>query len=153
MMNRNLPSLFADSPMSPFWRMFQRDIDRMFGGQSEASGEGGFPVMPAIDIAEKEGALEITAELPGVKEDELDLSITDGILTLKGEKSSDTERKEKNYHVVERRYGSFRRQIPLGFMPDTDKVAASFKDGVLTLTIPRPAEAEERTRKIAISRG
>lgn len=152
-MNRNLPSLFGEAENNPFWRMFQRDMERWFGPQSEAAREQGFAVMPAIDVAEKGDAIEITAELPGVKEDDLEVSITDGILTLKGEKSTDSETREKDYHVVERRYGSFRRQIPLGFMPETDKVTASFKDGVLTLSIPRPAEAAERTRKIAIQRG
>ncbi len=152
-MNRNVPSLFAEASVSPFWRMFQRDLDRVFGSQpDERTGEPGFAVMPAIDVAEKDGAIEVTAELPGVKEEDLDISITDGILTLKGEKSSDTEKKEKDYHVVERRYGSFRRQFPLGFMPETDKVKAAFKDGVLTLTIPRPAGSAEKTQKIAISR-
>jgi HSP20 family protein len=153
-MNRNLPGFFGDAAVSPFWRMLQRDMDRFWApAGTEQGGEQGFAVMPAIDVAEKDGAIEITAELPGVKEDELDVSLTDGVLTLKGEKSSDSERKEKDYHVVERRYGSFRRQIPLGFMPETDKVSAAFNDGVLTLTIQRPAETEEKTRKIPISRG
>jgi HSP20 family protein len=153
-MNRNLPGVFGDATVSPLWRMLQRDMDRFWApAASEQGGEQGFAVMPAIDVAEKDGAIEITAELPGVKEDELDVSVTDGVLTLRGEKSSGSERKERDYHVVERRYGSFRRQIPLGFMPETDTVKAAFKDGVLTLTIPRPAETEEKTRKIPISRG
>lgn len=152
-MNRNLPSLFGDTATSPFWRMLQRDMDRWFVPQSADAAEQGFPVMPAVDVAEKDGMIEVTAELPGVSEDDLDVSITDGVLVLKGQKSTDSEKTEKDYHVVERRYGSFRRQIPLGFMPDTDKVTAAFRDGVLTLSIPRPAEAEERTRKIAITRG
>lgn len=154
MMNRNLPSIFGDTAMSPFWRAFQRDMERWFGPASgETGGEASFAVMPAIDIAEKDGKIEVTAELPGVREEDLDVSITDGVLTLKGEKSSDSEKKEKDYHVVERRYGSFRRQIPLGFMPETDKVTANFKDGILTLSIPRPAETTDRTQKIAIQRG
>jgi HSP20 family protein len=153
MMSRNLPSIFGDTAMSPFWRMMQRDMDRFFGPQAATAGEPELAVMPAIDVSEKDGAIEITAELPGVKESDLDVSITDGVLTLKGEKSSDTEKKEKDYHVVERRYGSFRRQIPLGFMPETDKVKAAFKDGVLSLHIPRPAASAEATQKIAISRG
>ena len=110
-------------------------------------------VSPALDIAETDNEKEITAEIPGVKEDDLDISISNGVLTLKGEKSSDHEEKEQDYHLVERRYGSFRRQVPLGFAPEDGAVDAKFADGVLKLKIAKPAEAKKAVQKISISKG
>lgn len=163
MASRNLPSMFStDWDKNPFFHSLHKEIDRVFDrfrdadpdtAQGDLFAAGLSRVSPALDIAETEDAVEVTAELPGVSEQDLDVSITDGVLTLKGEKSTDREEKEKDYHLVERRYGSFRRSIPLGFTPDEGKVTADFRDGVLKLRIEKPANAAARTRKIEIRKG
>jgi HSP20 family protein len=144
----------------PFFGSLQKEIERVFDQfrdpfASSARDMFAFSkgrLMPALDIAENDDAIEITAELPGVKEADLDVSINDGVLVLKAEKSENVDEKKKDYRLVERRYGSFRRSIPLGFDPDTSKVKATFKDGVLTLNIKKPAEAIAKTKKIEIAK-
>lgn len=145
---------------TPFFQSMQREmnefLDRFRSRWTPANGEFfeavSAPGFPAIDVAETDDAIEITAEIPGVKEDDIDVSITRNMLTLKGEKSSDREEKDKDYHMVERHYGSFRRQVPLGFTPDDGAVDASFVDGVLKLKIAKPAEEKNAVQKIKISR-
>ena len=112
-------------------------------------GTGGFP---AIDVVDTGDALEVTAEVPGVKEDDLDVSISGDVLMLKGEKSHDHEEKEENFHRIERRYGRFQRRIPLGFTPENGAVSADFTDGVLKLKIAKPAAAKAEVQKIDIKK-
>lgn len=140
--------------MAPFSRTLEREMGEIFDRFRDfpALVPGG-PMFPAVDLVESDGHIEITAEIPGVKEDDLDVSITRDVLTLKGEKSSEHKEDEEDFHMVERRYGSFRRQIPLGFTPKDDAVEAVFKDGVLKLKIAKPVEQEEPRRTIEISRG
>lgn len=162
MANRYMPSLFSkDTGMHPFTQSLQREIDRAFdrfrdGGTATLEGLFGasdHQMLPALEVAETDDLVEIHAELPGVREEDLDVYITDGVLVLKGEKNADREEKEKDYHLVERRYGSFRRSIPLGFSPADDAVAARFEDGVLQITIKKPAEAARKTQKVSIAKG
>ncbi|MDI3338068.1 Hsp20/alpha crystallin family protein [Defluviimonas aestuarii] len=160
MKQRTLPSRVEATHGNPFFRSLHDEVERVF----DRFGSG-FPIsardfwersedslMPALDVAETDTSIDISAEIPGVAENDIDVSITDGVLTLKGEKSSDHEEKEENYHLVERRYGSFRRSISLGFTPDDDKVQASFKDGVLKLHIEKPEGSASKTRKIKIGK-
>ena len=93
--------------------------------------------MPTVDISETENGYEIRAELPGVSEDDVKVSVTDNLLTVKGEKRQEEETEGKNYHRVERRYGSFQRSFTLPRHIETDAINAEFKDGVLTLGIPK----------------
>lgn len=161
MTRSTVPSLWSsDSPQSSMFQSLQKELDRVFDrfrapyfdtAQDLATSRNG-PVIPAVDIAETDEVVDITVEIPGVKEEDIDVSITDGILSLKGEKRSDREENEKGYHLVERRYGSFRRTIPLGFSPAADKVTATFTDGVLSLHIEKPKEAIAKTQKIAIKK-
>ncbi len=143
-----------------FFPSLQREMNRLFDQfragfpvadnlPSAVFGAGGFP---AIDVVDKGDALEVSAELPGVKEDDLDVSISGDVLTLKGEKSYDHEEKEENFHRIERRYGSFRRHIPLGFTPENGAVNADFSDGILKLKIAKPAEAKAEVQKIDIKK-
>lgn len=142
----------------PFFHSLQHEIDRVFDrfmdngpfSASELLERTGRRVWPAIDVADTETAVEISAEIPGVKEDDLDVSITDGSLVLKGEKSSDHEEKEKDYMLVERTYGSFRRTVPLGFTPEDGKVEAKFANGVLKVRVEKPKEAASKTQRIAV---
>ena len=100
--------------------------------------------MPTVDISETKNGFEIRAELPGVSENDVNVSVTDNLLTIKGEKHQEAETDGKNYHRVERRYGSFQRNFTLPRHIETDAIKAEFKDGVLTLGIPK-AEAAKPT--------
>lgn len=145
---------------SPFLRSMQREmgefLDRVRDMRHLAPGDFledlTAPMFPAIDVSENDDVFEITAEVPGVKEDDLDVSITRDVLTLKGSKSSAHEESDKDFHIVERRYGSFHRQVPLGFTPEDDAVAASFSDGVLTLKITKPKSPRDPVRKIKVTK-
>ena len=98
--------------------------------------------MPTVDISETENGYEIRAELPGVSEDDVNVSVTDNVLTVKGEKRQEEETEGKDYHRVERRYGSFQRSFTLPRHIETDTIKAGFKDGVLTLGIPKAEVAK-----------
>jgi HSP20 family protein len=108
---------------------------------------------PSIDVSETESELKIEVDLPGVEEKDVDLAISDNVLTIKGEKKAEKEEKKKDYHLVERSYGSFARSIGLPFEADSDKVKASFSKGVLTVTVPKPPEVKAKEKKIQIGKG
>ena len=93
---------------------------------------------------------EITAELPGMDEKNVEVKLINGVLTIKGEKQDDKEEKKKDYYMRERSFGSFQRsfQVPEGV--DTDKIEANFKKGVLTVTLPKSAETQKAEKKIAV---
>ncbi len=105
----------------------------------------GFNVTPAMDIVEKDKAFEVTAELPGLDAKNIDLQLSDGTLTIKGEKQEEKEEKTKDRYVSERRYGSFRRSLQIPDSVDTNRIGANFKSGVLTVTLPKSAAAEKKT--------
>ncbi len=123
-----------------------------FGSAGEEIGPwgGGRQFMPTIDVKESDQAIEVTAELPGMDEKDLDVSLTKDALVLKGEKREEKEEKGKDYWQTERRYGSFHRVIPLPEYIDTEKVEATFKKGVLHITIYKTEGAAEAGKKIAI---
>jgi len=108
--------------------------------------EGRF--VPAVDIAEDSEAVTITAEVPGMGKEDLDVSIEDGVLTLRGEKKEEETSEGKNFHRVERRYGRFERRIQLPQTIDPEQVTASYEDGVLKLTMPKVAAAKARSIQI-----
>jgi HSP20 family protein len=110
---------------------------------------------PKIDIAESKDAIDVTAELPGVDEKDLDVTLANGVLTIRGEKKTerDEQDKDKNWHVVERSYGSFSRAIPLPFDPDPAKVEAKFDKGILHIHLPKPADVAQKQQKIEIKKG
>jgi HSP20 family protein len=105
---------------------------------------------PSIDVAETDEDIVVTAELPGVKQEEVDITIADDVLTLKGEKKEEKEVKEKNYHRIERSYGSFQRSISLPTGTKADEAKASYKDGILCITIPKAEEAKPKQIKIDV---
>ena len=107
--------------------------------------------MPTVDVSETENDFEIRAELPGVSESDVNVSVTDNRLTVKGEKRQETETDGKNYHRVERRYGSFQRSFTLPRNVETSNIKAGFQDGVLTLTIPKAEEAKPTEIPISIN--
>jgi len=103
---------------------------------------------PAFDISENEKEYIITAELPGIDIKDVDITLSEGILSVKGEKKQEKEDKGEDYHVIERRYGSFHRNFRLPGKVEADKIDANYKDGLLKLTIPK-AEGS-KTKKIEV---
>ena len=127
---------FRSSPFSvePFWR---HELTK--------------GTVPAVNVAENDKAYEITAELPGMDEKDVELKVADGMLTIKGEKTEEKQEKKKDYFVSERHFGSFQRSFRVPNAVDADKIDAHFKNGVLTVTLPKTAQALKQERKIAIS--
>lgn len=106
--------------------------------------------MPRLNIAETDEAIEVTAELPGLTSKDVDVSLDGNTLTIQGKREASTEEKHKDYHVMESRYGSFYRTMQLPFETDPAKVKAACKDGVLTVTVPKPAESKRKAQHIAV---
>lgn len=106
--------------------------------------------MPSVDIAEKSKTFEITAELPGMEEKDIEISLTNGNLVIKGEKKEESEEKDKDYYLSERHYGSFERIFNLPKGVDVDKIDARFRNGVLTITLPKRPEAIAPERRIPV---
>jgi len=146
------------------WQSFRSDMDRLF----DRFAGFGWPTMrrafdvaptfesspgynvPAVDVTEDDTSYRITAELPGLYEKDIDVSVTGDVLTIKGEKSQEKEEKNKNWYVSERAYGSFQRAFTLPDGVDRDKIAAAFSKGVLTVTMPKSAQAQKQQKKIEI---
>ncbi len=129
------------------WRMPMR---RSIFDEEPLWREMTWTTMPAVDIVEKDKAFEITAELPGMEASDVEVKVANGGLVIRGEKSEEKEEKKKDYYLSERRYGAFERrfQIPQGVA--AGKIDASFKKGVLKVTLPKTAEAEASEKKIAV---
>ena len=106
--------------------------------------------VPAVDVSETDKAYEISAELAGMDEKNIDLKIANGVLTIRGEKQDEKEEKKKDYYMRERSYGSFERTFEVPEGVDTDKIEATFKKGVLTVTLPKNAEAQKPAKKIEV---
>ena len=147
------------SPVDPFFRLqheMNRLFDDAFSGFAPAprlSAETAELRSPRINIRETETALEVEAELPGVDEKDIDVELKDNVLTIRAEKRMERkDDKEGDYRLVERSFGSFVRSIPAPFAADPDAVEATFRNGVLNLTLPKPPEAVSKSRKIAVKR-
>jgi len=140
---------------SPMGLGFGRLFDDFLGGSFLGSsfGETGGVYSPRIDVKETKGSLKISAELPGIDEKDIDISVHDGMLTISGEKKVVKEDDELGYHRTERSYGCFVRDIPLSDVVETDKIEAKFKNGVLTLTLPKTEKAIKEPKKIHVSAG
>ena len=136
-MNRLFDNFFRD----PFAPLSLRE-SRMFG-----------EFTPRIDIVESDKDIKVTAELPGMDAKDIQISLEDDALILSGEKKSEHEEKEKGYHRLERSFGSFQRVIPLTTQVEEQKIDAQFKNGVLTVTLPKIPAAVKTTKKIEIKAG
>ena len=131
-------------------------MDRLFDSFGREVGwptAGASAMAPSIDVSETDSELQIDADLPGVDEKDVDVAITDNVLTIKGEKKAEKEEKKKDFHLVERSYGSFSRSLVLPFAVDPSKANATFKNGVLSISLPKPPESKEKSKKIAINAG
>ena len=135
-----------------------REVDNIFGNFirrfdvspfSEASLESA-SMAPRVDIAETDKDYQITAEMPGVEDKDLDVSLTKGLLTIRGEKKAEAEEKGKNFHRVERSYGMFERAVALPQDADASRVEAEFKKGVLKIHVAKLPTAIPQKRKIDV---
>lgn len=114
--------------------------------------EGGtFPWSPLVDISETRDDIIVNAEVPGMKKDDIKIIIQDNVLTLKGEKQKEKEEKDKSYHRVERSYGSFERSFSLPVSIQVDKIKANYKEGVLTIHLPKAEEAKPKEVTVQVS--
>jgi len=125
---------------------FNRLFNQVFSGGSDLSSARAWA--PAVDVYETDHEVVLKAELAGIDPKYVDIRVEDGTLYLKGERKFEKETKEEDYHRVERSYGSFMRSFPLPAGVDADKAAAEYKNGVLTLTLPKREEAKPKTIKI-----
>jgi HSP20 family protein len=144
-------------PWNPYRGMedMERHIERMFGESLFTSLWSRVPEakawLPDLDVFEKDGKFIVKAELPGLDENDIDVSVQGNMLTIKGEKKTEQEVKEEDYYRCERSYGSFFRSIPLPSSVDKDKVEADYHNGVLEVTLPKIAAV--RPKKVKVSTG
>jgi len=161
---RTAPSTLE--PWRPF-ESFRREVDRLFDdfsggiwrspfGRSFSDIEpfrrsvAAFGSVPAVDVTQTDKGYEITAELPGMEDKDIEVKFANGILTIRGEKRDEKEEKNKDYYMRERSFGSFERSFQVPENVDTDKIGASFNKGVLTITLPKSAEAQRAEKKIEV---
>src|SRR3974390_646103 len=150
-----LPSLFGldDDPFGSLFSEVKKTFED-FSRRSPLTGFGTGTLAPKIDVAESKDAIDLTGELPGADEKDVDVTLTNGVLTFRGEKKTqrDEKDKDKNWHVVERSYGSFSRTISLPFDPEPTKVDAKIDKGVLHVHLPKPVEVAKKQQKIEIKK-
>lgn len=138
-LHREIDSLFDD-----FFRGFDRFPSLPFKEGKLAD------FSPKINVSENDEEIEVTAEVPGMDQNEVEVNLRNDMLTIKGEKKQEKEEKDKEYYHVERSYGSFYRSLQLPCEVEEDKVKASFKKGVLKINLPKSKEAKENVRKIEV---
>ncbi|MEQ8659031.1 MAG: Hsp20/alpha crystallin family protein [Hyphomicrobiales bacterium] len=143
----------ADQASWPMLQNFQSEMNRFFDRFNGMPHWHDRQLVPAIDVAETDDAIEVSVDVPGVNQKDLDVSVSHESLVIKGTKSDKREDTSKDWHMVERSFGSFRRVIPLGFTPQNDAIEAKYADGVLSLHIAKPAEAATVNHKIEIKAG
>ncbi|AGB45195.1 molecular chaperone (small heat shock protein) [Mesorhizobium australicum WSM2073] len=151
-----VPTVFRDSERDPFLSL-HREVNRLFDDVFRGFGSnlpsfntpsafsGGWP---SVEISDNEKEIKVTAEIPGLEEKDIEVLLDNGVLTLNGEKHSETEDKDRQFS--ERFYGHFERRIPLGYEVKDDKVDARFSNGVLTVTLPKSERAQSQVKRIAI---
>jgi HSP20 family protein len=155
----------ANKSWFPVWGDRHRDVENFRGFKTQIDSlfedwfgrSMGGVLAPRVDVAEDEKAVTLTAELPGVKESDIEVSLTGDQLSIKGEKRSEHDDKRESegrtVHRMERSYGAFQRTLTIPYQVDPDQVSAQFRDGVLTITLPKPpdAVAQKQGRKIEIN--
>lgn len=148
--------MFELAPWKPFRELtsLRRDMDRLW--EDFLGGREAVPMMegawaPAVDISETKDAVVVRAEIPGMEAKDIDISMTGDTLVIKGEKRQEKEEKGENYQRIERRYGAFRRSIRLPVSVDANKIKATYKRGVLSITLPKSEEV--KARQIEIKEG
>ncbi|MDX8528928.1 Hsp20/alpha crystallin family protein [Mesorhizobium sp. MSK_1335] len=151
-----VPSAFHNDERDPFLSL-HREVNRLFddvfrGFDGRLSSFGGGSALsgswPSVEISNGEKEIKVTAEVPGLEEKDIEVLLDDGVLTLKGEKRSETEDTDKQFS--ERYYGRFERRIPVGYEIKEDEVDARFKNGVLAVTLPKSEKAQSQVKRIEI---
>ena len=129
---------------------FRREVDRAFGGLFDALPGRAFGPMtgwqgmtPDVDVAETDKEIVITAELPGLDEKDLEVTLAGDVLTIRGEKKAESEQKKGDAHYIERRFGAFSRSLRLPFVARGEKIEAKYDKGVLTIRLPKPPETQQ----------
>jgi HSP20 family protein len=146
-----------DEFFEPF-ETFRREMDRMFddlfnnfGRRSLGLPAGGWQgVAAAIDVTETDKELVVTAELPGLDQKDLEVTLTGDVIAIKGEKKAEQEQKDGDHYYMERRFGAFSRAVRLPFEVKDENVQAKYDKGVLTIRVPKPAEAQRAPRRIDV---
>jgi HSP20 family protein len=146
-LRHEIDRLFADLDGSSWSRPFRHSL---FDIRPYWLRESNWTSVPAVDITETQNCYEVTAELPGLDEKDIEVSVSNSCLIIKGEKQQEVEEKKKDYYVHEREFGSFERSFGLPESIDADKIEAIFKKGVLTVILPKTAEAQKSERKITV---
>src|SRR5437867_6531445 len=141
---------FASSPALRPFQSLRREVDRLFEDFGGEFWRSPFRRSPAVDIREKDNAYEVTADMPGFEEKNIEVQVMNGLLSIKGERKSEKEEKKKDYYVSEREFGSIERSFPLPEGVDTDKIEANLKNGVLTVMLPKTEEAQRPAKKIEV---
>lgn len=144
----------TEHPMVSLKSRMDQLFDEFFRGFQEPMGLWSTPFasleksdfVPRVDVSENEKEIQLHAELPGMTEKDIQLTLDNGMLVVRGEKKQEEEQKDKNYHCIERRYGSFYRSVPITCEVETDKIEASFRNGVLSVVIPKKHSAEKSTK-------
>src|SRR3712207_2349998 len=166
-------AVMARNPLSPYrsggfmgggdpFLSLHREINRLFedvfhdtglpASSSQGGVIGGSFIVPQMNVSETENEIRITAELPGVTENDVDISLHGDMLTIRGEKKAERQEERENFHFVERSFGTFQRSLRLPFFVDPEQVRADFENGVLTVTLPKGGQ-QERTRRIQVRGG
>ena len=148
----------AEKELTP-WRPFtelsslRREMDRLwenFFGERPLTRIWGRGWAPSLDISETKDNFVVKAEVPGVDAKDIDISLTGDVLTIKGEKKQEKEEKEEDYHLIERGYGSFSRSVRLPAEVESGKIKAAYKDGILSITLPKSEKAKAKEVKIKV---
>ena len=159
--SRNMPMSRWGEDTDPFLQM-RREMNRLF---DDVFGGFGLPSLfgpplrqmamaPKIDVSETDNEIQVTAEMPGIDQNDVQVLLEDDRLIIRGEKKEEREEddKERNYHFRERVQGAFSRTLPLPFAPDPNQVKAEFKNGVMTITIPKPQEVKQKQHRIEVQK-
>jgi HSP20 family protein len=162
--------MMARNPMSPYrsgglmergfggdpFLSLHREMNRLFDdvfrgslGSPSGGSQGGGAIVPPIDVSETDKEVRVCAEIPGVSEKDVDVTLDQDMLTIRGEKKFERDVEKENYHVSERSFGTFQRMLRLPFVVDPEQVKANFENGVLTVTLPKGQE-QQRTRRIEV---
>ena len=159
--SRNMPMSRWSEDMDPFLAM-RREMNRLFDDAFSGFGLPSFlgpalrqmPAAPKIDVSETDNEIHVTAEMPGIDQNDVEVLLEDDRLIIRGEKREEREDEDKkrNYHIRERVQGAFSRTLPLPFAPDPSQVKAEFKDGVMTITIPKPQEVKQKQHRIEVQK-
>jgi len=150
---RRQASDFTDQLIEPFTQL-RNEVDRLFEGFPFRIPQLAMPRFvraPALEMTETDKAYKVTAELPGMEPENVDVTFDDGVLRIAGEKKEQREESERGYRLSERSYGTFERLIELPSAADPEKVEAKFRNGVLTVTVAKNSEEKRKARRIKIN--